>query len=472
MSVVAQLTSLNLNVGRALTRKLSMALVVGANGNAQKEASIGDILLTSFALCLLIALASAFAMAGSARWITLHVLRVQPSLQASTIAALYIGSAAVAATIINQLAVSIPQALQRFDLYAYVAIGVSVATVVGNCALAIAGFGVQSLILWAVAISVASTAVLWIKCRPSLPKVRWHLSFNRQIILSVVRFGGAVTVYGAIGSLISLAERVTVSRYCGTAAVTYYSVPMLIGTYIFGATAALTLVVFPLASQAVAMGASERLKRLYTRAFKYIVPLIALAVTLCVVEGNAVLAIWIGPGFAEHAKGLLGIDALSYGIIAFAIIPWQVIEGNGHPGWNAKLTLLWAAVAIPMMLILTPHIGIRGPAIARLLSVTSIFVYIYLVEKRVFGEVLWSFWRTIIPLVLGASALAGLSLYLVLRIHALGWLSVIAGSSIAAMVFVGVLCASGHWGISEISDVRRLIRSFEGDQRSDLPEEL
>ena len=472
MSVVTQLTSLNLNVGRALTRQLSMALVGNEKRDSYKEASIDEILLASFSLCLLVAFVSAFVMAGSARWITLHVLKVQPSIQATTIAALYIGSAAVAATFIYQFVASIPQALQRFDLYAYVTIGVAVATIVGNCTLAIEGFGVRSLMVWAVAVSVTSTVVLLLKCRPLLPAIHWHLSFNRPIISSVVRFGGAVTVYGALGSLISLAERVTVSRYCGTAAVTYYSVPMLIGIYIHGATAALTLVVFPLASQAVALKDIERLKRLYTQAFKYVAPLIALAVTLSVVGGNAALTIWIGPAFAVHAKGLFAIHALTYGIIAFGIIPWQVIEGMGYPGWNAKLAIIWAVIAIPAMLILTPHIGIRGPAIARLLSVTSIFVYIYLVEKRVFGKVLWSFWRKTVSRVIAACVLAGLTLQLFLRIYAPGWFSMGVAGCLASVLFVGVLYASGHWGKTELSDLRQLFHAFKGDQKFYVPDDL
>ena len=471
-SVVAQLTSVNLNVGRALTRKLSMAMVVDGDRNPQDEASIDELLLTSFSLCLLIALVSGLALAVSARWITIHVLRVQPSIQATTIAALYIGSAAVAATFIYQFIASIPQALQRFDLYAYVTIGVTVATIGGNCALAIAGFGVPSLMLWTVAVCIISTVVLWLECRPLLPKIRWHLSFNRQVISSVVRFGGAVTLYAVLGSLISLAERVIVARYCGTAGVTYYSIPMLMGIYIHSATAALTLVVFPLASQAVASRDIERLKRLYTRAYKYIAPLIAFAVTLSLIGGNVVLAIWIGPGFAEHAKGLFGIDALTFGLVAFGIIPWQVIEGMGFPGWNAKLAIIWAVIAIPGMLILAPRIGILGPAIARLLSVTTVFGYTYLVEKRVFGGILWSFWRLTFARVTVACVIAGLTLHLFLRLYAPGWFSMGAASGIASVVFVGVLCASGLWGKNELSDIRQLFHVLKGDSRSDVPEEL
>jgi O-antigen/teichoic acid export membrane protein len=470
MSVVVQLTSLNLNVGRALTRKLSIALV--ADGNAQQKASINDILQTSFCLCLLLALVSALAMAGSARWIAVHVLKIQPSLETITIVALYIGSAAVAATVINQFAASIPQALQRFDLYAYVTIGVSVATSMGNCVLAIAGLGVQSLILWAVVVSVASSAVLWLKSKPLLPKMRWRLSLNCEVISAVVRFGGAVTMYGALGSLISLAERVTVSRYCGTSAVAYYSVPMLMGTYIHGATSALTLVVFPLASQAVALRDIIRLKGLYTRAFKYIAPLIAFAATLSIVGGNAALAVWMGPGFAEHAKDLFGIDALTYGVMAFGIIPWQVIESMGYPSWNAKLSLVWAAVAIPVMVLLTPRIGIRGAALARLVSVAFTFPYMYLVEKRAFGGVLWSFWKRSILATIGASVVAGFALHLLLRIYAGKWFSMGAAGAVSSTVFVGVLYASGLWGKTELSDIGKLLERFKGDKRSDASEEV
>ena len=277
-------------------------------------------------------------------------------------------------------------------------------------------------------------------------------------------------MYGALGSLISLAERVTISRYCGTAAVTYYSVPMLIGIYIHGATAALTLVVFPLASQAVALKDIERLKRLYTRAFKYVAPLIALAVTLSVVGGNAALTIWIGPAFAVHTKGLFAIHALTYGIIAFGIIPWQVIEGMRGPWLERKTSVIWAVIAIPAMLILTPHIGC-GPAIARLLSVTSIFVYIYLVEKRVFGKVLWSFWRKTVSRVIAACVLAGLTLQLFLRIYAPGcpaW----EWPVVSRPFYSSECCMLPGIGGRPNCQSPAVILPFKGDQKIYVPEDL
>ena len=471
-SVVTQLTSVNLNVGRALTRTLSIAMIKETNRRDLTNTNIEEILLASFTLCLVIAILSALLMAGCARWITIYVLKVQPTIQGTTITALYIGSAAVAATFINQFVASIPQALQRFDIYAYVTIGVAFATLVGNCVLATTGFGVASLMTWSVVVSVVSTWTLWLLSRRSLPKIRWRLSLDRQIMSEVARFGGAVTIYGSIGSLVVLAERVTVSRYCGTAAVAYYTIPMLMGTYTHGAIAALTLVIFPKASQAIAIGDIAGLERLYKRAFTYVLPIISIAVTCSVIGGGFALATWMGSDFSAHAKGLFEIHSLTYGLMAFVIIPWQVIEGMGKPGWNARLTILWAVIALPAMLILTPHLGIRGPAIARLLSVSSVGIYVALIEKRVFGKVLWGFWRGMIPKISVACIMAGSAMFLILRSVTIGWLRLGEGLIIAFIIFALVLIFTGYWGKGELHDLRMLIEMFKKGVNRHATEDL
>ena len=147
-------------------------------------------------------------------------------------------------------------------------------------------------------------------------------------------------------------------------------------------------------SEAEARRDTVRLRLIYTRALKYISMLVVFLVVTAAVGSRQILSVWMGADFARQAAGVLAIQSVVFGIIAMGIVPWQMTDGLGHPGRNALLTLWWVIVSIPLIVWLTPMLGIEGTAYARLIGVLSVPVYTLCVERWVFGRCLWGLART------------------------------------------------------------------------------
>jgi hypothetical protein len=137
----------------------------------------------------------------------------------------------------------------------------------------------------------------------------------------------------------------------------------------------------------------------------------------------------------------LTIQAVTYGIIATNIVTWQIIEGLGFPNRNAYLNITIVVVCISMMLVLSRFFGLEGVAIGRLLGGIPMLVYMFLVEKWVFGKTLWSFWgRAGLSLALAIFGAIAVEYFLINYLFN-GWFGLFGTVLAGAAIYGGVLFA-------------------------------
>ena len=262
VGVIGYLASMNFNVGRSVTKYISACL-------PESQARLaGEVLSTSFFLYMFIGVAGAVLLVASADWLVVRVLAIAPVYQSTARLSLYLGAAGLTFTLLAQLLSAAPQALQRFDLYGYVTIGSGVAAITGNGLMVWLGFGFAALIAWNVVVGLFACLAFAAIARRLLPGVRLTVRLRKSLLMELLRFSGAVTIYQVAGNLIVLFERGWITRVLGSAAVTYYVIPMTIAIYIHAFIASLTQVVFPMTSEASAGRDMERVHRTYTHALK------------------------------------------------------------------------------------------------------------------------------------------------------------------------------------------------------------
>jgi O-antigen/teichoic acid export membrane protein len=448
------------SIGRAITKYIS------AYRASNQTERIGEVLSSSFILNLCISLLSAGALALSANWLVARVLNIEPGLRPQARLAFYVASVGLLFAMLSQVFNAVPQAMQRFDVYSLIATGTGILTILGNALLVWSGFGANSLIAWNAVATASACAAYFIASRLLLPEARLTLRVKKDLLAGIVRFSGAVAAYQILGSLLLIFERSWLTRTLGPSAVTYYVVPMTIAIYIHAFTSSLTLTIFPMTSEAGARQDKVRLHLIYTRALKYVSMLVVFLVITLAVGGRQLLTNWMGADFAGHAAGVLAIQAVVFGLMAISIVPWQMSEGLGHPGRNAFLVLVWVIFAIPLVVWLTPRLGIQGTALARLAGMLSVPVYTLYTERSIFGECLWKFWRrTGLLLTLCGGLLAILQSVLFNKLP-LGWLSFVASAGVSSLLFFGTLWLAGYLDQDERAWMRRLIGRATTDVRA------
>jgi O-antigen/teichoic acid export membrane protein len=442
--------SFTFTVGRAITK-----YVAAYRANEQYE-RIGEVLSTTLLINLVIGVLSAISLALCTNILITRVLNIAPPLQANARLAFYLASFGLLVTMLSQVFNAVPQAVQRFDVYSVIVTCTGMLTIGGNGLLVWLGFGVQWLIAWNVMATSLSCAAYFIASRRLLPEARLAFRFKKDLMIGILRFSGAVIAYQVLANLLLLFERGWLTRSLGSAAVTFYVVPMTIAIYIHAFVSSLTLVIFPLASEAGAQQDTARLHTIYTRAYKYI-SMLVLFLTLTLVTGShQILSNWMGEEFARHSAGVLTIQAIVFGLIAWGIVAWQIADGLGHPGRNALLVLSWVVIAVPLMIWLTPLYGIEGIAYGRLASALTIPFYIFLTERLIFKQSLWRFWlRTGTILLFGGAVMAAAQMFLFHRIPH-GWLWLIGSVAASGLLYFGLLWAIGFLD----QDEREWLKNF------------
>lgn len=465
MSFVAY--SFTFNVGRAITK-----YVAAYRANEQHE-RIGEVLSTTLMVNLIMGVISAGALALCADVLVTRVLKIAPELQANARIAFYLASIGLLITMLSQVFSAVPQAVQRFDIYSLIATVTGIVTIGVNGLMVWLGFGIKSLIVWNAIVTGLSCLAFFISSRRLLPEAHIRLRITKDLLKGILSFSGAVIAYQVLANMLLLFERGWLTRTLGPSAVTYYVVPMTIAIYIHAFISSLTLVIFPMASEAGAQQDTTRLHSIYTRAYKYVTMLVVLLTLTLMVGSYRILSNWMGQEFAQQSAQVLMIQAAAYGLTAWAIIAWQIADGLGRPGRNAILVLVWIVVAVPLMLWLTPLYGIEGMAYGRLASGLTIPFYILLIERWVFGKCLWGFWLRTGMYLAAAGVVTGVAQWYLFNKLPGGWLWVIVTVGASSALYFGMLWAIGFLDEDERAWLRqlslRISNSFKAQDLSERP---
>jgi O-antigen/teichoic acid export membrane protein len=451
--------SFTFNVGRAITK-----YVAAYHANNQTE-RIGEVLSNTLMINLVVGVLSAGALALSANVLVTSVLKIAPELQEYAKLAFYLAAVGLLLTMISQVFSAIPQAVHRFDVYSLITTIVGILTIGGNGLLVWFGYGAVSLVAWNAGVTGISCIVYFGASRSLLPEA--HLSFRvkKDLLSGILRFSSAVIAYQILANIFLLFERSWLTRTLGPSAVTFYVVPMMMAIYIHAFVSSLTLVIFPLASEADAKQDLKRLRQVYTRAIKYITVLVLFLTLSLALGSHRILTSWMGPEFAARSSVVLTIQAVVFGLIAWGIVSWQMSDGLGRPGRNAILVLAWIIIGVPIMIWLTPISGVVGMAYGRLASALTIPVYVLLTERLIFGKCLWDFWRRTGLIILAAGVVLAITQLLLFRSLPGGWLWLSVSILVSGAFYLGVLWTLGYLDQDERAWLHQLMGRFTGALR-------
>ena len=456
VGIIGYLATLNFNVGRVITKYLAAGEV------GHQSDLIGEVLSSTLFLYMVIGLTSAAALILLADPLMGRVLHITPGFQPAVRLSLYIGAAGLLFAMLSQLFGAVPQALQRFDLYGYITIGSGVAAIGGNGMMVWMGYGFTSLIVWNVVVSLLACLAYGIVARRLLPGVKLAARFRKNLLPELLRFSGAVTVYQIVGNVMVLAERGWLARSLGAGSVTYYVVPMTIAVYLHAFVSSLTLVIFPMASEANARQDTARLHRIYTRALKYVSVVVVFIAVALSCASHELLSIWMGEGFADLSGTVLRIHVITFSILAMLVVPWQIADGLGFPGCNAFVSVLWLLIGIPAAALLTPRWGILGVACARLAAMAVVPFYMVYIERRVFGGFLWDFWRRVGLSLAAAGGLSAVFLTGLLRWLPSGWIWLSVSVLLSGSMMLAILWLVGYLDKTEKDWLRQFVTDAVG----------
>jgi O-antigen/teichoic acid export membrane protein len=157
--------------------------------------------------------------------------------------------------------------------------------------------------------------------------------------------------------------RIILGVYRTPRAVGLYEGPVRAHNLLYALAGALAVPTVPTASRYVATGDHRRLRELAVRGSRYT---LALFVPLCVtlmVMSKPIVTVWLGARYADGATAMSIL--VSYWLVYGALIVTPGFLVGAGEARTAGRTLACAAVInLVLALILTPKLGVEGPAVA------------------------------------------------------------------------------------------------------------
>src|SRR5205807_258109 len=146
------------------------------------------------------------------------------------------------------------------------------------------------------------------------------------------------------------------------AAVAYYATPYEVATKLWLVPAALTPVLFP-AFAAALTDSGGRAADLFSKGVRYTLLALWAPVLALVILARPLLAVWLGPAFADHSYFVLQMIALGVFINSLAYMPSALIQATGRPDLTAGLHVLQVVPYVVGLLFAIQHWGIDGAAV-------------------------------------------------------------------------------------------------------------
>jgi O-antigen/teichoic acid export membrane protein len=231
---------------------------------------------------------------------------------------------------------------------------------------------------------ISGTLCLAAVRRAGLPFRLASAGVTRSRMMAIVPTAGWLLVVELCNLAMYASSRVILGAYRSPASVGQFEGPVRAHNLLYALAGALAVPVVPTASRYVAADDRRRLQELVVRGTRYT---LALFVPLCVTLmalAEPILEVWLGDRYGDGAAALTILVSywLLYG--GLVVTPGFLV-GAGRAREVARIVMAVAAANLVLALVLTPELGLEGPALATAIPFVLAFPAMLRVGLRASG---------------------------------------------------------------------------------------
>lgn len=284
---------------------------------------------------------------------------------------------------INGCFSSVPQALQRYDIYSYVQIGINVVRFITNICVIFVGYGLKELVFVNGIIGIGSLLLNITVAKLLLPYLSILRIPKKSDYKEIFSYGVYAFFTQLIGLVWQYCDNILLSIFLGPQFVGYFSIPMQLIGKINGVLSSGFGILFPKFS---ATDKKREITGLYvssTQMSLYLSILIFVPFSLVV---DDFLYLWVSPEFAEKAAGIAIVLGFSY-IIRGAFLPYEsLLKGIGKPQYITLVTMLSSLVILISDITMIPLYGLNGVGIAYVFSSSVGVIVLLIIWNKIIKE--------------------------------------------------------------------------------------
>lgn len=316
----------DLGLGRATAQKI--ASLRDASDRDRSEVfwtAVGLNLLLGAIACLIFIPVAAFG---------LHSIKLSsPAMEAEVRAAIPWLAACLPVSLLTGVLGGSLEGRQRFlQINVISAIGSTSMSVLPLACAVVFGPQLWLLIATSLAARLFSTILLFGVCIKAVPVMR-PVPPRRALTAQLARYGGWITVSGAIGPLLSLWDRFAIGAVLGANAVSHYTVPYNLVWQMRILPGALGGALFPRFSVAD----DREVARLSSEATQVLAVVMTPVIVGALIGVEPFLILWVGADFARIAAPVAHLLLVGIWTNSLASVPFAKLQAQGRPDVVAKV---------------------------------------------------------------------------------------------------------------------------------------
>ena len=233
---------------------------------------------------------------------------------------------------------------------------------------------------------------------------------ERRHTAAIVPTAGWLLVIELANLAMYASGRIILGAYRSPTAVGLYEGPVRAHNLLYALGGALAVPTVPTASRYVATHDERRLRELAVRGSRYTLALfVPLCVTLMALS-EPIIAVWLGDRYTDGAAALTIL--VSYWLLYGALVVTPgFLAGAGEARAAGRTLAAAATLNLALALILTPELGVEGPAVATAGALVAVFPILLSTGLRASGTRLADlFARALAPAYACGAVLGGLLL--------------------------------------------------------------
>jgi O-antigen/teichoic acid export membrane protein len=180
-----------------------------------------------------------------------------------------------------------------------------------------------------------------------------------------------------------------IGAYLGPEIVAYYQVPFSIVQMTNGFINSVTQFIFPAVSRIHSFGDSDRLKELYTKSTRYVIPFALLAAGGLILLGDTFFSLWMGKEFAERSAFIVPVISFVFFFQSVSAVGFHFYNGLGRSEINMFSSLTGTLFYILASLVLIPRLGLFGAALSFAFTLIPFPVYFYTLNRIISVKIKW-----------------------------------------------------------------------------------
>lgn len=375
--LLSTLGVLNFGLGITLMKYLPEHLA-----RREHDAAVG-LVSVGLALYGVIGIIGAVASTLIGTFFVQSLFGVSAELAPATRLAFVLAGVAFALTMLTSIFGAVIGSLQRFDIATRIGITTTTGATAVSVGLLLAGLGLTGVMIGVALRPALELMLLARAARAMLPGLRFVPKWHAGMLSRLLSFSAYTFIGNISGMVLFQLDKFFLGVLSGVALVTFYVVPGALAQRLHSAAASITSVALPTASDLVSRGDLRRVHALYRRA-TWLTALFLVSVgTPAALFASQILEHWVGASFEEKSTETLQILIATYFVLGLAALPYFMSLAAGRPRATAVFNVVTAAINVGAILLLVPKYDIVGAAVAYLISMVTVPVFIWYVESRV-----------------------------------------------------------------------------------------